>query len=116
MCRIEIDIKEIQVLNPELKQMCTPPKKNYDLRLPKEAYEKFLNKFISLSEDKKYLSKTEIDKRIRRVVYYKVKRGDSIWKISRKFNVSMKKIKKWNNLKSNRIYPKQKLKIYRHGL
>ena len=69
------DIKEIQLLNPELTQMCTPPKKKYSIRIPEKAYEKFVSKFNTLDSDTKYLSKKEIDKRVRRIVYYRVKKG-----------------------------------------
>lgn len=110
-----VDMKEIQVLNPELMQMCTPPGKTYNIRIPEESYERFASKFKALNESEKYLSKKEIDRRIRKVVYYRVRRGDSIWKISKKFRVSMHKIKKWNNLRTDLIRPRQKLKIYRYG-
>ena len=42
---------------------------------------------------------------------YTVKKGDSLYKISRQYNVSVTTIKSLNNLKSNLIIPKQKLKI-----
>jgi membrane-bound lytic murein transglycosylase D len=45
-------------------------------------------------------------------VVYRVKRRDSLYKISRKFNVKIGSIKEWNGLKTNRIYTGQKLKIY----
>ncbi|MBT8334247.1 MAG: LysM peptidoglycan-binding domain-containing protein, partial [Deltaproteobacteria bacterium] len=37
--------------------------------------------------------------------WYRVKNGDSLWTISRRFNTSPAHIKKWNNLKSNLIHP-----------
>lgn len=40
---------------------------------------------------------------------YIVKSGDSLWKISHKFNTSVKKIKDINNLKSDNIFPGQRL-------
>lgn len=43
--------------------------------------------------------------------WYQVKAGDTLWNISRKFNTSPKKIKLWNNLKSNLIHPGSKLKL-----
>ncbi|MCD6407728.1 LysM peptidoglycan-binding domain-containing protein, partial [bacterium] len=46
-----------------------------------------------------------------RTVYYRVKRGDSLWKISKKFGVSVKEIKKWNKLRSSIIRPGEKIKI-----
>ncbi len=43
---------------------------------------------------------------------YVVKSGDSLWSISQKFQgISIAKIKTWNNLKTNRIDPGQKLII-----
>ncbi len=43
--------------------------------------------------------------------YYRVKNGDSLWTISRKFRTSTADIKKWNNMKSNLIHPGSKLKL-----
>ena len=55
------------------------------------------------------LSYAKNEKGVQRNVVYRVKRGDSLWKISRKFDVSIKKIKRWNKLTSNRIYPGKRL-------
>lgn len=44
-------------------------------------------------------------------LYYKVKKGDSLGKIAQKHKVSISQIKKWNNLKRDRIYAGQKLLI-----
>lgn len=43
--------------------------------------------------------------------WYQVKAGDTLWTISRRFNTSPKKIRIWNNLKSNTIHPGSKLKL-----
>ncbi|MFN2355075.1 MAG: LysM peptidoglycan-binding domain-containing protein [Desulfopila sp.] len=43
--------------------------------------------------------------------WYDVKTGDSLWTISRRFNTSPKKIKRWNNLTSDLIHPGSKLKL-----
>ncbi|EMF45953.1 N-acetylmuramoyl-L-alanine amidase, family 4 [Planococcus halocryophilus Or1] len=42
---------------------------------------------------------------------YIVKSGDSLYKISKMTNVSVSNLKAWNGLKSNTIYPNQKLKL-----
>jgi len=42
---------------------------------------------------------------------YDVQDGDSLWTISRKFSASTADIKKWNNLKTNIIFPGNKLKL-----
>ena len=107
----ECSLEEIQGLNPELRQLCTPPdKEKYLLKLPPDRREVFLENFTSLSEEEKYLSEKEIAKR--KIIIYTVKSGDSLWKISQKFRVSLGEIKKWNNLKSDRIYPNQRIKIH----
>jgi len=44
--------------------------------------------------------------------FYKVKKGDTLFKISREYNIPVKKIKQWNHLRGNRIFPGDKLIIY----
>jgi hypothetical protein len=46
---------------------------------------------------------------------YKVRRGDSLYSISRKLKVTVAAIKDWNKLRSNRIQPGQRLVIYTSG-
>ncbi|NIP38035.1 MAG: LysM peptidoglycan-binding domain-containing protein, partial [Candidatus Dadabacteria bacterium] len=46
------------------------------------------------------------------LISYNVKSGDNLWDIARKHNVSVSSIKKWNNLKSNRLDLGDVLKIY----
>ena len=43
--------------------------------------------------------------------YYKVKSGDNLGKIARRYHCSVSQLKAWNNLKSDRIAIGQKLKI-----
>ncbi|MCM8710227.1 LysM peptidoglycan-binding domain-containing protein [Clostridium sp. SYSU_GA19001] len=45
------------------------------------------------------------------VTTYKVAAGDTLWKISRSFNVSVEDLKKWNNLSSDIISIGQTLKV-----
>lgn len=42
---------------------------------------------------------------------YTVKKGDTLWAISKKHNVTVQQIKSWNNLKSDTIKPNQVLKV-----
>ncbi|QJA05359.1 transglycosylase SLT domain-containing protein [Thermosulfurimonas marina] len=44
--------------------------------------------------------------------YYRVRRGDTLWKISRRFGVPIEKLKRWNSLDSNVIRPGQVLVIW----
>jgi membrane-bound lytic murein transglycosylase D len=45
------------------------------------------------------------------VTYYRVRNGDSLWAIARKFQVSAGEIRKWNNLTSNLIHPGLRLVV-----
>ncbi len=46
--------------------------------------------------------------------HYTVKRGDSLWSIAKKFNVTVKQLLAWNNLRKNKyLYPNQKITVYR---
>lgn len=45
-------------------------------------------------------------------VFYKVRRGDTLYRIAKKFRVYVKSIKKWNRLRSSRIRAGQRLAIF----
>ena len=58
---------------------------------------------------------SELDKQTRlRKIYYRVRRGDSLARISSKFAVSMNDLKRWNKTLSSRKYlqPGDKLQLY----
>ena len=45
--------------------------------------------------------------------YYTIKRGDTLWGISKKYGVSVQNLEDWNNIQnSNLIYPGQRLILY----
>ncbi len=44
-------------------------------------------------------------------VYYKVRSGDNLGKIARKYHCTVKQLKTWNNLRSDRISVNQRLKV-----
>lgn len=53
--------------------------------------------------------KITVDKEISK--YHKVKKGETLGEISKKYNVTLSEIKKWNNLKKNNVALGKKLKI-----
>jgi len=48
-----------------------------------------------------------------KIIYHTIKPGDSLWNIARKYRVSVRNLMRWNGLKSNKLQPGKKLKIYR---
>jgi len=100
-----VSLKMIKFHNPELTRRFTPPSyRGYALRLPESAVEK-------LEKKEKILYK----KKIRRVIKYKIKRGDSISKIANKFKKKSRFIMKFNSIKNpRRIFPGQVIYIPIH--
>jgi len=57
-------------------------------------------------------SSSKSSKKSSKLVKYKIKKGDTIGEIAEKYKVSISSIKKWNRIKSNRIFVGKTLKIY----
>ena len=47
-----------------------------------------------------------------RRISYTVRSGDSLWRISRRFGVSVGSVKRWNQLRGSALRPGQRLKLY----
>jgi len=115
----DIKIEELQYLNPSYKLDIIPfiKDENYTLRLPRNAVGPFV-----ANEDKIYaFAKAEFDKREKPLpqffendtkVRYRVKSGDYLGKIARKYGVRVSQIKRWNGLRSNNLKIGQRLTIY----
>ena len=58
-------------------------------------------------------SEAKTDKPTNDLFHYTVKKGDSLWLIAKKFNVTVKQLLAWNNLRKNKfLYPNQKITVY----
>jgi flagellum-specific peptidoglycan hydrolase FlgJ len=73
-------------------------------KLKKKDVRRFLK-----DETKKPVVKKELKKQI--PAYYQVKKGDTLYSISKKFNISVAKIKEMNGLKSNALSIGQRLLV-----
>jgi len=114
-----IETEMLQFLNPEYKLDIIPfvKGKNYAVTVPRNATVKFLAKekelYSLVEEDNakrekplpKYL---ELNQRIR----YKVRSGDYLGRIAKKFGVRVSQIKKWNRLRSTNLKIGQRLTIF----
>ncbi len=65
-----------------------------------------------LQAQRRQVRKTEAKAARRSYITYRVRRGDTLWSIARRYGVTVSQLKRWNRLRSNRIYPGQRLKIY----
>jgi len=91
--------------NPSLISGITPPGKDHEINIEKDYYEHFEDKKDELASLKNVKPRTTTYKT------YRVRNGDNLWLIARKFGVSVNSIKKNNRLKSNMIKPGQRLRI-----
>jgi membrane-bound lytic murein transglycosylase D len=102
--KYKIDESALYDLNKDFSEksikLVIPPVKD-------EWFVKFNKKFLSFYDNEKYF--LDCQKKLN----YRVKKGDSIWKIAKMFKVDINKLKGWNRISSkNIIKPGQRLVIY----
>ena len=114
-----VEIEELQFLNPSYKLDVVPFIKgeNYVLRLPRTV----IGDFVTNEEQIYAFAKEEFDKREKPMpqffeadtkITYRVKSGDFLGLIARKYAVRVSQIKQWNGLRSNNLKIGQRLTIY----
>ena len=120
-----IEMDELRRLNPQYSRDIIPGGKSYSLCLPLEKMGPYIDQedsILSYKADSLINNRrAEIDMakvtsvngsyRVNGVTYYKIKKGDTLSGIAKKFHCSVKQIKKWNNMKSDAIREGKKLKI-----
>ncbi|MCC1483462.1 lytic transglycosylase domain-containing protein [Winogradskyella immobilis] len=115
----DIKIEELQYLNPSYKLDIIPYIKdeNYTLRLPRYA----IGSFVANEEKIYAFAKEELNKREKPLpqfienetkIRYRVKSGDYLGKIARRYGVRVSSIKSWNGLRNNNLKIGQRLTIY----
>lgn len=116
---LEVPVEELQFLNPSYKLDIIPHIKdeNYTLRLPSEKIGAFVT-----NEDSIYaFAKAEFAKREKPLpqfvendtkIRYRVRSGDYLGKIARRYGVRVSQLKRWNGLRSNNLRVGQRLTIY----
>lgn len=117
---IDVDSATIAMLNPQYKLNVIPATtKPYTLVLPANRITEFISKQDSIfAKDstylKEYLNPAAVQKKIQEmsVIYHRVKSGETLGAIARKYRVTTKQIMTWNRLKNaNRISIGQRLRI-----
>ncbi|KAA6328662.1 Membrane-bound lytic murein transglycosylase D [termite gut metagenome] len=123
----DISLEQIRILNPQYKKDIIPGGKTYTLRLPYEKVSVFIDKQDSIYTHRVnelfsnravvIASTTRATKggnsanSVNGVIYHKIKTGESLSVIARKYQVSVSDLKKWNNLSSSNINAGKQLKI-----
>lgn len=119
---LNIPMETLRELNPQYKLDIIPATtKPYALRLPLRYVSQYVEKEQEIhSKDslylKDYINPANIEKKRAEAVVkigftYVVKSGDNLSSIAKRFNTTVKDIKKWNKLTSDAIRPGQKLRI-----
>ena len=96
-------LKILKAYNPELRQSATPVDVVYRLKIPVGKKEQFVTNFNSLPSDQRFAPQ---------YVAHKVKRGESLWTISKKYRVSIHDLAAVNKIRNrHRLSIGQKLTI-----
>lgn len=94
-------IEDIQRLNPELRRGTLPPDRTpYTLRIPLNTFARFADAFEQLPDSEKAMPGE-----------HRVRRGDNLGKIARRYGVSVKALQNANDLRRTVIHPGQKLVV-----
>lgn len=116
---LKIDEKELEFLNPQYKLDIIPYVENqfYTLKLPLDLSGIFVNnEALIYALVEKELNKKEkpLPKfyKLNNYIVYRVRQGDYLGRIARRFHTTVRKIKRMNGLRSNRLHIGQRLKIY----
>ncbi len=96
---IGMSAKKLKAYNPQLRYYFVPPKKGkYTVYIPYSKQADFIQNF-------------KPSKLNNRFYVYRVKRGDSLYKISKRYGIKYRVIRDFNHLKSNRLRLRQSLII-----
>ena len=94
---------ELRYLNPELRQSATPTTDNYSLKIPVGKADKFLKNYAALPESERFAPK---------YVVHKVRYGETLWDISKRYKVSIHQLAAVNKIRNrHKIRIGQKLTI-----
>ena len=125
---LDIPVAELQFLNPSYKREVIPQVTGFDnfLKLPLDkialftsneeriyayaSYEDSLREkpFSSMLASNSITESSNSSN----IKYHKVRRGESLSKISNRYGITMSELKKWNHLRSNKAPLGRSLKIY----
>ncbi|MDP6340259.1 MAG: LysM peptidoglycan-binding domain-containing protein [Candidatus Marinimicrobia bacterium] len=86
----EITFKSLQTLNPELRQSATPTE-SYALKIPKGKKDIFMYNYNALPENERFAPQ---------FITHKVRNGESLWTIAKKYRVSVHDLAAVNKIRN----------------
>lgn len=121
----DISIDDIRAINPQyLKDVIPGEAETYVLRLPNSAITQFIANEDSIYNYNKeqFFPKSDIAKMLKQakanddgrgtLKYHKIRNGETLGSIARKYRVTVKQIMRWNNMRNTKIRAGRRLKIY----
>lgn len=116
-----VDEPAIDELNPHLVKGRTPPGRSWQVRIPDGAGARFTAEFPRMyreallaearaAKERKASSGVKMARASSRRVH-RVRRGDTLWDLSRRYDVSVAQLKRWNDLSGSRLRPGQALRV-----
>jgi membrane-bound lytic murein transglycosylase D len=125
---LDVPVAELQFLNPSYKREVIPQVTGFDyfLKLPLDKIALFTSNeeriyaYASYEDslrEKPFTSmlasnSSSESSNSSNIKYHKVRRGESLSKISNRYGITMSELKKWNHLRSNKAPLGRSLKIY----
>lgn len=127
--RAGLDASRIGSLNPQLPQGITPPDRNYEVWVPKDRMQRIAELAPNLTRvtlripDSVRVSRSALAKsgvrraparsaKVARAMHYRVKRGDNLFSIAKRFGVTVGQIQRLNRLRRDFVVAGQHLKIH----
>ncbi|KAB4021245.1 LysM peptidoglycan-binding domain-containing protein, partial [Bacteroides uniformis] len=129
LCGISLD--QIKSLNPQFKKSIIPGEsKPQTLRLPINYISAFIDKqdtiyahrsnelfknrrVVAVSNTRSTARSSKGSTATGNVTYHKIRSGENLGSIARKYGVTVNQLKSWNGLRSTRISAGKRLKIYK---
>ncbi|MBQ8365043.1 MAG: transglycosylase SLT domain-containing protein [Bacteroidaceae bacterium] len=122
----DINIEDIRALNPQyIKDIVPGEAERYVVRLTNDAISRFITyedsiynynkeEFFPNSNIAKMLKEAKANDDGRGTLkYHKIRNGETLGSIARKYRVTVKQIMKWNNMRNTKIRAGKRLKIYK---
>ncbi len=121
----DINIEDIRALNPQyIKDIIPGEAERYVVRLTNDAISRFITyedsiynynkeEFFPNSNIAKMLKEAKANDDGRGTLkYHKIRNGETLGSIARKYRVTVKQLMKWNNMRNTKIRAGKRLKIY----